>query len=74
MRVIRKKVTSTVGRFAVNTADAARYIGVSEALLRKMRTEGNGPIFSKVNTKIVYPISELKKFIEKNLIGGGGKC
>lgn len=68
MAIIRKTLNTSMNRFAFNTADAAHFIGVSEALLRKMRSEGNGPSYSMVNKKIVYPVPELKSFLKKNLI------
>ena len=73
MAIIRKQVNKRLNRYALNTVDAAHYIGVSEALLRKMRSDGNGPNFAKINTKIVYPIPELKNFLNKNLIKGGAE-
>lgn len=54
-------------RLALNTSRAAEYLDVSESLLRKMREQGNGPKYSKINTKIVYPVSELIRFLEANL-------
>jgi transposase-like protein len=73
MKFFKRSIGMRIERYSVNTADAARYIGVSESLLRKMRTVGNGPNYSKVNQKVVYPLSELKKFVEKNLVDGGDK-
>ncbi len=71
MALIRKAVNKKLTRFALNTVDAANYIGVSEALLRKMRSDGNGPSFAKINTKIVYPVPELKNYLKRNLLKGG---
>jgi hypothetical protein len=73
MAIIRKTFNKTLTRFALNTANAAHFIGVSEALLRKMRAEGNGPSYATVNKKIVYPVPELKKFLEKHLVTGGAQ-
>lgn len=73
MALIKKFVKIRIDRFALNTEEAARFIGVSEALLRKMRSQGNGPNYAMLNSKIVYPVTELKSFLEKNLIIGGAK-
>ena len=62
---IRKK---RYERLAVNTVDAAKSLGCSEALLRKMRGEGIGPAYSKLGKKIVYPVIELKKYLNDNLV------
>jgi hypothetical protein len=65
---LKKQFRTTPDVFAVNTPTAAKFIGCSEALLRKLRALGNGPSFSKVGSKIVYPIYELKKYIKSNLV------
>ena len=42
--------------FALNTNDAAEYIGVSSSLLRKLRDNNEGPSYSKVGSRVVYPV------------------
>ena len=56
---------------ALPTADAARYLGVSVSLLRKMRSRapedplGPGPAFIKLSRSlIVYPIAELDAWLD----------
>lgn len=66
--IIKKKVDSRILRHALNTPNAAVFMGISEALLRKMREEGNGPRYSRVNSRIVYIIDDLKDFLEKNRV------
>lgn len=73
MATLKKFVHTKISPGALDTLNAARFCGISEALMRKLRGQGNGPNYSKVNSKIVYPISELKKFLEKNLVDGGAK-
>jgi hypothetical protein len=63
--IINKKLPE---KFALNTKAAADYLGCSEALLRKLRGLGNGPKYSKLGKKVVYPIPELKRFLKDNLV------
>ena len=63
--LIKKKQTE---KFALNTNAAADYLGCSEALLRKLRGLGTGPKYSKLGTKVVYPIPELKRYLKDNLV------
>lgn len=58
---------------AVDTVNAARAIGVSESMMRKMKSQGTGPKPSMVGKKVVYLVSELKRFLQENLVGGGSK-
>lgn len=52
----------------LDTAKAARYLGVSESLLRKFRQNGGGPRYCKVGTKVVYRIRDLDDYLEKCLV------
>lgn len=61
-------------RRALRTADAARYLGCSASLLRKMRARGAddplgaGPAFIRLSpTLIVYQIAELDLWLEAHL-------
>ncbi|MCP4764246.1 MAG: helix-turn-helix domain-containing protein [archaeon] len=54
--------------FAFNTFNAAKFIGCSESLLRKFRSVGEGPAYSKLGKKIVYPLPELKRYLKENLV------
>lgn len=60
-------------RRALRTTDAARYLGVSASLLRKMRSRGPddpsdcGPEFIKLSASlIVYEISALDYWLEQH--------
>ena len=42
------------------TKDAAKYVGVGQSTLERMRIEGNGPLFRKLGQRIVtYAIDDL---------------
>lgn len=66
--VVQAKSDNTFNVFALNTKNAADFIGCSEALLRKFRSEGNGPVYSTIGSKIVYPILELKRYLKARLV------
>ena len=52
----------------MNTSRAARYCGVLEALLRKFRQNGDGPLYCKVEKKVVYRKDHLDQFLETCLV------
>jgi hypothetical protein len=63
----------TTPRRALRTTDAARYLGVSASLLRKMRARGlndpsdHGPGFIRLSPSlIVYEISALDAWLDKH--------
>lgn len=44
----------------LRTKDAAKYVGVGQSTLERMRIEGNGPLFRKLGQRIVtYAIDDL---------------
>jgi len=67
-------MTATVTpRRSLQTADAARYLGVSPSLLRKMRMRGPedpggaGPKFIRLSPQlVVYDIAELDAWIDEH--------
>lgn len=65
--------TSVTPRRALRTVDAARYLGVSASLLRKMRLRGpddpsdTGPPFIKLSPSlIVYEIAALDAWLDRH--------
>jgi hypothetical protein len=59
-----------IQRQALSPKEAAAYLGMSTATLQRLRTQGLGAKFLKVDTnrgknrKVLYPIKELDKFLE----------
>ena len=49
---------------------AARFLGCSAALMRKMRLFGNGPVYCKIGRLVRYPMGELQAFIAAKRVGG----
>ncbi len=52
--------------------EASQYVGLSYSTLQRLRNSGTGPRYIKLagtgkNTKILYPVIELDKFIQNNL-------
>jgi hypothetical protein len=67
-KIIKKRIKKAPEIFAFNTPTAAKFLGCSEALLRKFRSDGNGPAYSRLGKKIVYPIPELKRYLKEKLV------
>ena len=60
---------------AISDLEAARYLGVSASLLRKMRCYGNrpgrtpGPPYFKIGRSVRYLIEDLDQYIETSKRG-----
>lgn len=65
-RLVLKKSKVDEVIIALDTENAAKAIGVSAAMMKKMRSEGSGPMYSMVGTKCVYLIRSLESFLIKN--------
>lgn len=42
---------------------AAKYLGVSQGYLNKLRITGGGPVFSKLGRRCVYDVVDLDQWI-----------
>jgi hypothetical protein len=57
----------------LTTAEAAQYLGMSISTLQRLRKQGLGARYYRTNSnagknsRVLYPIKELDKFIENNL-------
>lgn len=69
-RLILKKSKVDEVIIALDTENAAKAIGVSAAMMKKMRSEGSGPKYSKVGTKVVYMVKWLESFLIKSTANG----
>jgi len=50
----------------IRTADAAEYLGVTEATLKCWRSRGTGPRYRKLNAKlVVYKIADIDEWLER---------
>lgn len=52
----------------LRSQDAAQYIGVSYAALRKLRSVGGGPDFIKSGKFVRYKIEDLDKWIDSKSV------
>jgi len=43
---------------------AARYVGLSESTLAKLRLNGNGPVYCKLGRRVVYRPVDLDHWLE----------
>ena len=57
------------GLNTLNTRDAASYLGVSASFLEKARRGVcSGPAFARLGKRVVYPVAELDRFLNNNLV------
>lgn len=62
--VVKVKEVQTL---ALNTVDAAKYLGLSKAKLIKHRTKGGGPKYAKIGRNVSYPVQGLKDWFEEQM-------
>jgi predicted DNA-binding transcriptional regulator AlpA len=43
---------------------AARYVGLSESTLAKLRLNGNGPTYCKLGRRVVYRLADLDAWLQ----------
>lgn len=60
---VRLTSASETGRAALATTDAAYYIGLAPATLKKWRVTGDGPPYVKIGTRIVYLVEDLHAWL-----------
>jgi predicted DNA-binding transcriptional regulator AlpA len=48
----------------ITTKTAARFVGLSESTLAKLRLNGNGPIYCKLGRRVVYRIVDLEEWLQ----------
>ncbi|WP_035273533.1 helix-turn-helix transcriptional regulator [Desulfogranum japonicum] len=58
---VRRKRLQPIG---LDSSNGASYIGVSEAMMRKMRSDGSGPPYKKIGRKVIYLRKDLQRWLE----------
>jgi predicted DNA-binding transcriptional regulator AlpA len=59
------ELDSGVSRAKVLQArDAARFVGLSESTLAKLRLNGNGPVYCKLGRRVVYRVADLEQWLQ----------
>src|SRR6516225_7207091 len=48
----------------VSTKIAARFVGLSESTLAKLRLNGNGPVYCKLGRRVVYRPADLEQWLQ----------
>jgi predicted DNA-binding transcriptional regulator AlpA len=48
----------------VTAKTAARYVGLSESTLAKLRLNGNGPVYCKLGRRVVYRPVDLEQWLQ----------
>jgi predicted DNA-binding transcriptional regulator AlpA len=48
----------------VSAKVAARYVGLSDSTLAKLRLNGNGPTYCKLGRRVVYRPADLDKWLQ----------
>lgn len=51
----------------LRTAEAARFLGLSDRTLEKHRTYGTGPVYRKLGGRVVYAIEDLQRWADRGL-------
>jgi len=49
----------------LRTAEAARFLGLSDRTLEKHRSYGTGPIYRKIGGRVVYTLDDLQAWSER---------
>lgn len=49
----------------LRTAEAARFLGLSDRTLEKHRSYGTGPIYRKIGGRVVYTLDDLRAWSER---------
>ena len=52
----------------VTAKTAARYVGLSESTLTKLRLNGNGPIYCKLGRRVVYRPIDLDLWLQSRTV------
>lgn len=46
---------------------AAKFVGLSESTLAKLRLNGNGPVYCKLGRRVLYRPSDLERWLESRI-------
>jgi predicted DNA-binding transcriptional regulator AlpA len=57
----------TVTAKVLYTRDAARFVGLSESTLAKLRLNGNGPVYCKLGRRVVYRPADLEQWLQSRI-------
>lgn len=66
VKTLRAAETEPMSVYAMSTADAAAFVGLSVKTLANLRSEGSGPPFTKVRGKVIYRTRDLEDWIDSH--------
>jgi predicted DNA-binding transcriptional regulator AlpA len=52
----------------LHARDAARFVGLSESTLAKLRLNGNGPLYCKLGRRVVYRPADLEQWLQSRTV------
>mgnify|MGYP001212106990 CR=1 FL=1 len=58
---------------ALDTDEAAGYIGLKPKTLANRRGRGEGPAYVRAGARVVYRVADLDAWLPENLVGGGAR-
>jgi predicted DNA-binding transcriptional regulator AlpA len=58
---------------ALNVSEAAAYTGISKSSLNKRRVYGDGPLFIKVGSRVVYDRADLDAWLAARKVANTSK-
>lgn len=53
---------------AITASEAARFVGLSESTLAKLRLYGNGPTYCKLGRRVVYRPADLEVWLQSRAV------
>jgi hypothetical protein len=54
-------------RRRISSRQAADYVGLSEDKMRKLRMAAGGPLFMKIDSRVIYDTADLDTWMESKL-------
>ena len=60
--------SSTTATGRLDTGGAAGFLGVSESLLNRMRSEGRGPRYIRLGGRIFYRQADLDAYVDSGVV------
>ena len=67
-KIIRDELASLVVPQLLTSKEAAKVLKIGEASLANWRSQGNGPTYIKVGSKVLYALADLHSYLAKRKI------
>jgi len=66
--IFNKEFFMEKNQLAFNDREAAEYLGVSVQTMRNWRHIQKGPVYHKIERRVIYRAEDLKAFLDKNRV------